>query len=41
MMTDEYNMLGNFASAGCVRLQVEDAKWIWTNCEQHTTVIVK
>lgn len=32
--------LGSKASHGCVRLQVEDAKWIWNNCEAHTKVIV-
>lgn len=29
---EEYNKLGDFASAGCVRLSVEDAKWIYENC---------
>lgn len=33
--------LGRRASHGCVRLAVEDAKWIWNNCEDHTTVVVK
>ena len=28
----EYNKLGSDASAGCVRLTVEDAKWIYDNC---------
>lgn len=32
--------LGRRASHGCVRLSVEDAKWIWTNCPKNTTVIV-
>ena len=27
----EYDKLGTSASAGCVRLQVKDAKWIWEN----------
>lgn len=27
-----YNMLGNPASHGCVRLNVRDAKWIYDNC---------
>ena len=40
MMADEYNMLGDFASAGCVRLQVADAKWIFENCEVGTGVTV-
>ena len=33
--------LGNPASHGCVRLSVEDAKWIWTNCPARTTVVVE
>ena len=40
MMRDEYNMLGDFASAGCVRLQTADAKWIYDNCEVGTGVTV-
>lgn len=32
--------LGSKASHGCVRLQVEDAKWIYENCEKGTIVIV-
>ena len=40
MMRDEYNMLGEFASAGCVRLQTADAKWIFDNCETGTGVTV-
>ena len=32
--------LGSPASHGCVRLQVEDAKWIFENCEKGTTVII-
>ena len=34
------NNLGRRASHGCVRLSVEDAKWIWTNCPRNTTVVV-
>ena len=34
------NNLGRRASHGCVRLSVEDAKWIWSNCPRNTTVIV-
>ena len=41
LIRSSVNALGRRASHGCVRLSVEDAKWIWTNCEQHTTVIVK
>ncbi|MBQ8891765.1 MAG: L,D-transpeptidase family protein [Bacilli bacterium] len=29
---EEYNKLGSFASAGCVRLSVADSKWIYDNC---------
>ncbi len=32
--------LGSKASHGCVRLKVEDAKWIYENCKAGTTVIV-
>ena len=32
--------LGSKASHGCVRLAVEDAKWIWDNCSSGTTVVV-
>ena len=35
------NHLGSRASHGCVRLSVEDAKWIWSNCPQNTKVIIK
>ena len=34
------NNLGRRASHGCVRLKVEDAKWIWDNCAAGTKVIV-
>ena len=34
-----YN-LGNPASHGCVRLQVEDAKWIFEHCEAHTIIVI-
>ncbi|MCM1104006.1 MAG: L,D-transpeptidase [Clostridium sp.] len=37
---EEYNKLGENASLGCVRLSVEDAKWIYDNCKIGTTVIV-
>ena len=33
-----YNQLGSTASAGCVRLTVIDAKWIYDNCPVGTTV---
>lgn len=35
---EEYNKLGNSVSAGCVRLSVIDAKWIYDNCSQDTYV---
>ena len=35
-----YNMLGQPASHGCVRLCVRDAKWIYDNCGLFTTVVV-
>ena len=31
------NHLGSRASHGCVRLSVEDAKWIWSRSEEHTS----
>ena len=34
------NNLGRKASHGCVRLSVEDAKWIYQNCPMNTKVIV-
>lgn len=34
----EYDKLGTAASAGCVRLTVEDAKWIYDNCVIGTSV---
>ena len=34
------NHLGSRASHGCVRLSVEDAKWIWNNCPANTRVEV-
>lgn len=37
---DEYNKLGQPASLGCIRLSVEDAKWIYDNCAAGTTVTV-
>ena len=33
-----YNQLGTTASAGCVRLTVADAKWIYDNCEIGTLI---
>ena len=34
----EYDKLGTSASAGCVRLTVQDAKWIFNNCAAGTKV---
>ncbi|MBQ4089095.1 MAG: murein L,D-transpeptidase [Clostridia bacterium] len=34
------NNLGSRASHGCIRLKVEDAKWIYNNCPAGTTVDV-
>lgn len=34
------NNLGSRASHGCVRLKVDDAKWIYNNCPAGTTVVV-
>lgn len=34
-----YARLGSKASAGCVRMTVRDAKWIYDNCESGTYVI--
>lgn len=36
--THEYNMLGEKASKGCIRLSVNDAKWIYDNCERGTYI---
>lgn len=36
----EYNKLGKQASAGCVRLAVTDAKWIYDNCRIGTKVVI-
>ena len=40
LRTSTLNNLGDPASHGCVRLQVEDAKWIYENCEKHTIVVI-
>ena len=34
----EYDKLGTYASAGCIRLTVADAKWIYNNCVKGTKV---
>lgn len=38
--TEEYNKLGEAASLGCIRLTVEDAKWLIDNCPSGTTVMI-
>ena len=40
MSTREYNKLGQQASAGCIRLAVTDAKWIYDNCKIGTKVVI-
>ena len=37
---DEFNKLGTTASAGCVRLSVIDAKWVYDNCGKGTVVTI-
>lgn len=38
--TDQFNLLGQPASLGCVRLAVSDVKWLYENCGKGTNVIV-
>ena len=38
--TKEYNKLGQQASAGCIRLAVTDAKWIYDHCPIGTKVVI-
>ena len=40
LITEEYNQLGSSVSRGCVRLQSEDAKWIYDNCPAGTRVTI-
>lgn len=40
LKTNEFNKLGSQASDGCVRLSVEDVKWIYDNCDVGTKVVV-
>lgn len=35
---EEYNKLGTSASMGCIRLTVEDVKWLYDSCPSGTTV---
>ncbi len=37
---EEYNKLGTAASHGCIRLTVEDSRWIYKNCPNGTKVKV-
>ena len=39
-VTAQFNMLGQAASHGCVRLSVADAKWIYVNCKVGTRVTI-
>ncbi len=41
MKTSSYKMLGNRASHGCVRLTVEDAKWVYENIGAGTVVSIR
>ncbi len=38
LCSEKYNKLGQQASMGCIRLTVEDAKWIAENCPSGTAV---
>lgn len=38
--SEEYNKLGEPASLGCIRLSVEDAKWLVDNCPSGTKVTI-
>ena len=40
ILKGEFDKLGNLASHGCVRLAVNDAKWIYDNCVSGTTVTI-
>ena len=40
LVEGQYNMLGQPASQGCVRLSAIDAKWIYDNCKNGTKVEV-
>ena len=33
--------LGRKASHGCIRLKIDDAKWIYDNCPYGTTVVIQ
>ncbi len=40
MEWEQYNLLGEMASLGCVRLANADVKWIYENCPPGTEVVV-
>lgn len=40
LATAEFNKLGQAASHGCIRLTVEDAKWIYDHCATGTEVVI-
>ena len=40
LMYDEYNKLGTCASHGCIRLAVNDSKWIFDNCRSGTITVI-
>ena len=40
LSAEDYNLLGESVSHGCVRLTTEDAKWIYDNCDKGTVVKV-
>ena len=40
MEWEQFNLLGEAASLGCVRLTCADAKWIYENCKAGTEVVV-
>lgn len=40
LQPSSFNNLGKMVSHGCVRLAVGDAKWIYDNCPEGTTVII-
>lgn len=39
--TGSVSGLGHKASHGCVRLSIEDAKWIYDNCPTGTTIVIQ
>ncbi len=40
LSASNYNMLGQPASHGCIRLNVRDAKWIYDNCKLGMSVVI-